>query len=106
MKLRCMLTTLVIGVTGLAISPARAQGPDPCSVFTCMAGVSGSGTTGGPACTAPIATFHAIQVWSPHFNSGATAAARRRFLMTCPGAKLATNLAILNVIIAKWGYRP
>src|SRR6185503_3449878 len=78
----------------------------PCSVYTCMAGVSGVGTPGGTACTAPIVAFHAIQVWDPEFDSGSTAAARRQFLMTCPGVQEPTNLATLNVIIAHWGYSP
>ena len=71
-----------------------------------MAGISGAGATGGPACTAPIAAFHAIQIWDPEFDSGATAAARGAFLMTCPGAQVATNLAILDAIIKEWGYIP
>ncbi|MBD8873466.1 TrbM/KikA/MpfK family conjugal transfer protein [Rhodanobacter sp. DHB23] len=106
MKLRPLFAALAIGATGLTTGTAHAQGADPCSVYTCMAGLSGSGAPGGAACTAPIATFHAIQVWSPHFNSSATAAARRRFLMKCPGAQEPTNLVILNAIIAEWGYSP
>lgn len=106
MKLRPLLAALTISATGLAVGTAHAQSADPCSVYTCMAGISGSGTTGGPACTAPIAAFHAIQVWDPEFDSGATATARRQFLMSCPGAQVATNLAIVEAIIAQWGYSP
>jgi len=106
MKLRPLLAALAISATGLTAGIAHAQGADPCSVFTCMAGISGSGTTGGPACTAPIVAFHAIQVWDPEFDSGATATARRQFLMTCPGTQVATNVAIVNAIIAQWGYSP
>ena len=106
MQPRTLLTTLVISAVGLTIAPARAQTADPCSVYTCMAGVSGVGTPGGTACTAPIVAFHAIQVWDPEFDSGSTAAARRQFLMTCPGVQEPTNLAILNIIIAQWGYSP
>lgn len=106
MKLRVLLTAFVISVTGLTVDSAHAQAADPCSVYICMAGISGSGATGGAACVDPIAAFHAIQVWSPYFNSPATAAARRRFLMTCPGAQAPTNRAILNAIIAQWGYSP
>jgi hypothetical protein len=71
-----------------------------------MASISGAGTTGGPECTEAIAAFHAIQIWDPDFDSGATAAARRTFLMTCPGAQVATNAAILEAIITQWGYTP
>jgi hypothetical protein len=105
-KPRALLAVITISATGLTVGPVHAQTADPCSVYTCMAGISGAGATGGPACAAPIAVFHAIQVWSPNFNSVATAAARRNFLMTCPGAQVATNLAILNAIIAEWGYSP
>ncbi|WP_426662347.1 hypothetical protein [Rhodanobacter aciditrophus] len=106
MKPRPLLTALAISATGLAMGGAHAQGADPCTVYTCMAGISGVGTSGGPACAAPIAAFHAIQVWDPEFDSGATAAERRQFLMTCPGAQAGANLAILNAIIAQWGYIP
>ena len=106
MQPRTLLTTLAISAAGLSIAPTHAQTADPCSVYTCMAGVSGVGTPGGTACTAPIVAFHAIQVWDPEFDSGSTAAARRQFLMTCPGVQEPTNLAILNVIIAQWGYSP
>ncbi|MBS7777349.1 TrbM/KikA/MpfK family conjugal transfer protein [Acidovorax sp. CCYZU-2555] len=85
-------------------APARAQAPDPCSVFLCMASVSGFGTP-TPACAPPIAVFHSIQIWSPAFNPSATAAARRAFLMACPGAAV-PNQPILEAIIAQWGYIP
>ncbi|WP_330208476.1 MULTISPECIES: hypothetical protein [unclassified Pseudomonas] len=109
MKLRAIsaisATFALAAALGLGLSaPARAQAPDPCSVFLCMASVSGFGTP-SPQCAAPIAVFHTIQVWSPAFNPPATAAARRTFLMTCPGAT-APNQAILEAIIAQWGYTP
>ena len=107
MKLRTIATTFALAAAlGLGLSaPARAQAPDPCSVFLCMASMVAPSAPGGPACAAPIATFHAIQVWSPAFNPPATAAARLVYLTTCPGAT-APNQAILEAIIAKWGYRP
>lgn len=106
MKPRTTAATFALAAAlGLGLSaPARAQAPDPCSVFLCMSSMTGFGTP-SPECAAPIATFHAIQVWSPAFNSPATAAARRVYLTTCPGAT-APNQAILEAIIAKWGYRP
>lgn len=106
MQLRTLLAALTIGTIGLTAAAVNAQGVDPCSVYTCMAGVSGVGTPGGPACTAPIAAFHAIQVWDPEFDSGSTASARRQFLMQCKATQLPSNLAILNAIIAQWGYSP
>lgn len=106
MKLRSLLAAITISTAGLTIGTVHAQGMDPCSVYTCMAGISGSGATGGAACTAPIAFFHSKQVWDPDFDSSATAAERRTYLMTCPGAQEPSNLAILNAIIAEWGYTP
>ncbi len=106
MKLRTIPATFALAAAlGLGLSaPARAQAPDPCTVFLCMASVSGSGTP-TPECSAPIAVFHAIQVWSPQFNPPATAEARRTYLTTCPGTTPA-NQAIVESIIEKWGYRP
>jgi len=106
MKLRTISATFALAAAlGLGLSaPARAQTADPCSVFLCMASVSGFGTP-SPQCAAPIAVFHTIQVWSPLFNPPATAAARRAFLMTCPGA-VAPNQAIVESIIGTWGYTP
>ncbi|WP_218539992.1 hypothetical protein [Xanthomonas euvesicatoria] len=106
MKLRAISATHVLAAAlGLGLSaPVHAQAPDPCSVFLCMASVSGFGTP-SPQCTAPIAAFHAIQVWSPAFNPPATAAARRTFLMTCPGASV-PNQPIVETIITQWGYKP
>jgi hypothetical protein len=106
MKLSTLLTAITISTTALIVGSVHAQGVEPCSVYTCMASVSGVGTPGGPACTTPIAAFHAIQVWDPEFDSGSTAAARRKYLMTCPGVEVPANLAILNTIISKWGYTP
>jgi hypothetical protein len=88
-------------------TPVRAQTMDPCTVYTCMAGLSGDGTTGGPACTPAIMYWHTtLAVYSPYFNPPASAARRRAYLMTCPGAQVATNAAILNAIMAQWGYSP
>jgi hypothetical protein len=106
MKLRAISATLALAAAldlGLS-APARAQAPDSCSVFLCMSSVSGFGSP-SPQCTAPIAAFHAIQVWSPAFNPPATAAARRTFLMTCPGATV-PNQHIVETIITQWGYTP
>lgn len=85
-------------------APARAQAADPCSVFLCMAAVSGFGKPSAE-CAAPIAAFHAIQIWDPYFDSPATAAARRTYLMTCPGV-VPVNQATLEAIIGQWGYTP
>lgn len=104
MKLRAFLITTALGAVVLTTTAARAQSVDPCSVYTCMAGISGLGGTGGPACAPAIDMFFSIVIFDPWYDASATAMARRTFMMTCPGADTATNAAILNAIIAKWGY--
>ncbi|WP_419746023.1 hypothetical protein [Xanthomonas phaseoli] len=71
MKLRSIGATFVLAAAfGLGLgAPANAQAADPCSVFLCMAAVSGFGKPSAE-CAAPIAAFHAIQIWDPHFDSG------------------------------------
>ncbi|MGJ7491930.1 hypothetical protein [Variovorax sp. ZT4R33] len=106
MKLRTFSATLALTTAlGLGLStPTRAQAPEPCAVFLCMASMSGYGSP-SPGCTAPITVFHSIQIWSPKFNSSATASARRSYLMSCQGAT-GPNQAVLESIIAQWGYAP
>lgn len=102
MKLRTLLTTIALGTASLALAPARAQTVDPCTVYMCMAGISGVGASGGPACSAATDVFFDIAIFDPYFDAPDTAAARRQYLMTCPGATTATNAAILETIIATW----
>jgi len=91
----------------VAIAPLRAQGVDPCTVYTCMAGISGTGATGGPACAPALAFWHGVlAVYSPVFNPPASAARRASYLRTCPGASYAGNATILEAIIAAWGWAP
>lgn len=101
MNLRTLLTAAAFGVAGLTLTPAHAQSVDPCAVYTCMAGISGSGTTGGPACAPATSYFFSLVVFDPYFDAPATAQLRRQYLMTCPGAQVATNAAILPAIIAQ-----
>lgn len=106
MKLRALLITLALGAAALTNAPVQAQSIDPCSVYTCMAGISGVGATGGPACIPATTAFFSIVVFDPLYDASATSVARRTYLMTCPGAEIATNAAILNAIIAEWGTVP
>lgn len=106
MKLRTLISTMaaVLGI-GMALNaPARAQAPERCAVFMCMAGVSGYGTS-GLNCAPAIAVFHSIQIWSPWFNSSATAGARRTYLSSCQAAT-GVNQGALKAIIAQRGTRP
>lgn len=106
MRLRALVLTMTFGGAALTNTTVQAQSVDPCSVYTCMAGISGVGTTGGPACAPSTELFFSIAIFDPYFDAPATATARREYLMTCPGANVATNAAILEAIIAEWGYVP
>jgi hypothetical protein len=104
MKLRALFAPLVLGAAiGLTTTPVHAQVVDPCTVYTCMTGISGSGLSGGPGCTPATAAFFAIVVFDPYYDAAATSLARRTYLMTCPGANVATNEGWLNAIISEWG---
>jgi hypothetical protein len=93
-------------VAGLSTWPVQAQGVDPCIVYTCMAGISGAGTSGGPACAPATTYFFSLVVFDPWFDAPATSQLRRTYLMTCPGANMASNAMLLNAIIAEWGSVP
>ncbi|MEO8778320.1 MAG: hypothetical protein ABI389_06570 [Rhodanobacter sp.] len=106
MQLRSLFATLAVAA-GVSIYPAHAQTTTPCEVYTCMAGISGAGATGGPACAPSLVYWHtALAVYSPYFNPPASALRRRTYLMTCPGAQVTTNAVVLSSIIATWGYAP
>lgn len=106
MQLRSLLTTLILGA-GASLSPAQAQTLSPCGIYMCMAGVSGAGASGGPACAPSLVYWHTVlAVYSPYFNPPASALRRRTYLMACPGAQVATNAGLLSAIIGTWGYVP
>lgn len=106
MQLRTLFATLILGAVG-SITTTHAQTATPCEIYTCMAGISGAGATGGPACAPALVYWHgALAVYSPYFNPPASAARRRAYLMTCPGAATGTNAAVLTSIIATWGSVP
>lgn len=113
MKFRSLLTAMVMGASCLVAIPSKAQSVDPCSVYLCMAGISGFGTTGGPACVAPIKFWHTpapagLAVYNPPqgFNPPASYATRRAYMMSCPGATDLTNAAAMEAILAQWGMIP
>lgn len=103
---RSALLALGVGVAGMTATPVHAQSVDPCTVYTCMAGISGAGASGGPACVPATTYFFSLVVFDPWFDAPATSQLRRTYLMTCPGANVATNAALLNAIIAEWGTVP
>jgi hypothetical protein len=69
MKLRTLFTAAAFGVAGLNLTPAHAQSVDPYAVYTCMAGISGSGTSGGAACAPATSYFFSLVVFDPHFDA-------------------------------------
>jgi hypothetical protein len=115
MKLRTNLATftLVIGAALGINAPARAQAIDPCTLYLCMAGISGVGASGGPACIPPITYWHAVapaglavyDYWG--FDAPASLALRTTYLSSCPGAlSPPSNAAILQTILSIWGSIP
>lgn len=107
MKPHALFTALALGAACLTAAPIHAQTVDPCTAYLCMAGISGAGTSGGPACAPALTYWHtALAVYSPYFVPPASAALRKAYLLTCPGATTATNAAVLGAIIAEWGSVP
>ena len=112
MQLRTLFATLALGAA-LSSTPAHAQTLTPCELYLCMAGISGYGTSGGPACVPALAFWHAptpagLAIWTyPNgFQSQPSATLRRNYLSSCTGSNVATNAAVLNAIISEWGYSP
>lgn len=113
MKPRALFTTAALGAACLITNPTQAQTIDPCTVYLCMAGISGFGASGGPACAPALVYWHAptpagLAVYHPPqgFNPPASAARREAYLLTCPGATTASNTAVLQAIMSTWGSVP
>lgn len=113
MKMRSLFTAVSLAAFGMAVGPAHAQGVDPCTVYLCMAGISGFGTSGGPACAPALAYWHAptpagLAVWASYvFVPPASYATRLSYMTTgCPAANVATNAAVLQAIMTEWGSEP
>ncbi|WP_158879979.1 hypothetical protein [Rhodanobacter sp. L36] len=97
MKLRALSVTLALSLASASITPpAHAQLPP--DVLVCMAGISGFGTTGGPACIPSVAEFYDIAVYDEMgFDPFATAIARTVFLYMDPGAP--ANAAVVEAVV-------
>jgi hypothetical protein len=105
MKLRVLFAAVAFSVLGLTTaSSSHAQGLDPCTVYMCMAGISGYGSGGGVGCnSAEEYFFGTLVVYDESgFDAPATAELRRTYLKTCPGTAIPDNAVILNTIIATW----
>ena len=107
MKLQALSITLILAACSLATS-ARAQSVDPCTIYTCMAGISGVGATGGSGCIPATNYFFAdLVVWDYEgFDASATAALRTIYMNFCPGAQFASNEAILQTIVNTYYWTP
>lgn len=113
MKMHALLTSIALGLACATTTSIHAQTLTPCEVYLCMAGISGVGATGGPACAPAIAYWHAptpagLAVWATYvFVPPASYAARQTYLTTgCPAAALGTNAAVLSAIMTTWGSEP
>lgn len=111
MKLRASLTALVLGAACLITAPVRAQAVDPCTVYMCMAGISGFGASGGYACTPALVYWHAptpvgLAVYHPPqgFNPPASAARRTTYMDSC--MTITVNPDVVSAIIALHGSTP
>ena len=115
MKLRTFFTSLTLGgIVGLVAIPAQAQTATPCETYKCVAGLSGYGASPTPGCAPALQAFFKIAVFNPPlgatgdtstehaFDAEATAAERKKYLLTCPEAAADSNASTLNAIINKW----
>lgn len=107
------LATLLFALSFVGAStPARAQATDACTVYLCMASISGQGSP--PAnCTAAILQWHlpqfigglAIYNWHPwKFLPKPSYNNRKQYINSCSGATdTANNGSISDSIMNQWG---
>lgn len=103
MKMLALSMTLALA-SGLGFAPSAHAETTPNYVFTCMAGISGFGSSGGAACTpATNYFFETLVVWDEEgFDAPATAALRYMYMSLDPGTSVSTNRAIVNEIVNVW----
>ncbi len=111
MKLRTLFATLALGAACLTAAPTQAQTVDPCTIYMCMAGISGFGASGGPACAPALVYWHAptpagLAVYHPPqgFNPPASAARRMAYMESC--TTITVNPDVVSSIIALHGSTP
>lgn len=111
MKLHTLFTTFALGTACLITTPAHAQAIDPCTVYMCMAGISGFGASGGPACAPALVYWHAptpagLAVYHPPqgFNPPASATQRMTYMESC--TTITVNPDVVSSIIAMYGSIP
>lgn len=107
MNLKAIITATALGLASLSPQTHAQAAVDPCTVYLCMAGLSGYGASGGAGCTPAVTYWHtALTVYNPYFNASATAARRQTYMMTCPGSNTKQNSAVFQAIMRTWGRVP
>ena len=106
MKLRTLSTTAALCAACLIIAPIHAQAVDPCTVYMCMAGISGAGATAAQACIPSLTYWHTAWPSTAPTSTRRPVPQAKEDTVTCPGAITATNAAVLGAIIAEWGSVP
>lgn len=113
MKMLAVLSALTLCAASATMTTAHAQTLMPCEVFLCMAGESGVGAPGGPACLPATTYWHApaptgLAVWASYvFVPPASYTARQTYLTQgCPQSVVGKNAAALAKIMAIWGAEP
>ncbi len=113
MKQQTLLTGLALIAASVTPLPTRAQSVDPCTVYMCMAGISGFAgpVGGGPACAPTLIYWSApspagLAVYHPPqgFNPPASAGLRTTYLNSC--LTITVNPAVVSAIIAQHGWKP
>lgn len=111
MKIRALLTTAALGAASVLTNPAKAQTTEPCTVYMCMAGISGFGASGGPGCAPALAYWHAptpagLAVYHPPqgFNAPASVVRRTTYMESC--MTITVNPDVVSAIIAMHGSNP
>jgi hypothetical protein len=92
----------LVAVTGLfGVGSAGAQDvAGPCKAVLCLAGKM-EGGDGGPDCVAAEQAYFNIRVFDPHYDPGATSAARMAHLQGCATEQLGQKEAV-NAMYGRW----
>lgn len=102
-----MLTAFILcGIGFTFATTAHAQTTIPaCVDFTCMAGVSGYGTSGGAACAPSLSRYLSYAVYDEEgFDAPLTAVERYLYMAECPGV-VPVNSAVQSFIaFDSWWY--
>jgi len=115
MRLRIPLATLSVAFEiAFATTSAQAQVPDPCTLYLCMASISGEGTV--PAnCTSAVTYWHVpapvgLAIYSYHpwkFLAQPSYNYRKQYMNSCSGTTdTQNNSNISDTIMNKWGRIP